>query len=69
VKSGQLCTVTLDVADCLGVGHSLRALVAQGRLDAETRETYDRVGKQLVAAGRASVEAAVTEAWRPGDAQ
>lgn len=55
MTSGQVVFVPLDVADAIGVGHSLRALVQNGKLPAETADTYIRVGEQLVSAARAEM--------------
>lgn len=48
-------TIELDLADALGVGHSMRMLVRQGKTPPGTADTYARVGDALVAAGRAAI--------------
>lgn len=47
-------TVQLDIADALGVGLSLQCLARGAAMPRDTREKYERVGKQLVAAARAA---------------
>lgn len=54
LSAAEPVTVTLDLADALGVGLSLCAHAKGNRLPRETLEKYARVGKQLVAAARAA---------------
>ncbi len=59
----QVVTLQLDTADCLGIGQSLRALVASGRIPACTAEAYLRVADQMVSAAKAEIlNGATTEA-------
>lgn len=45
-----VCDVKLSLVDALGVGHSLRMLARDAKMPHGTREIYQRVGSQLVAA-------------------
>jgi hypothetical protein len=53
-------TIELDLADALGVGHSIVALAKLSRTPPGTQAIYDRVGKALVAAGTDAIKA-----WKP----
>ena len=54
--AADVVTVTLDLADCLGVGYSLKALALSGGMPEETRAKYNSVGDQLVSAARAEMK-------------
>lgn len=45
-------SVDLDPADAIAVGHTIDSLVQLGRVPEFARERVERVGKQLLAAGR-----------------
>lgn len=55
LQSGRTCDVKLDVADALGVGHSMRSLVRSGRIPAGVAEVFERVAKQLISSARIEV--------------
>jgi hypothetical protein len=48
-------TIELDLADALGVGHSIVALARQARTPEGTKAIYERVGKLMVNAGREAI--------------
>lgn len=57
MKPAPTCTVTLTVADAIGVAHSIRALVRHRSLPAETVSTYERVAAQLLSAAKLAQQA------------
>ncbi len=54
IKQAEPLQVTVDIADALGVGLSIRALINSGRIPASAVAPFDRVAEQLVAAARAA---------------
>jgi hypothetical protein len=53
-KHEPTCTVTLEIADALGIGQTLRSLARDrrpGRVPEGLREALDRVGTALARAG------------------
>jgi hypothetical protein len=54
VSAAEPVTVTVDIADALGVGLSLQMMIAQGRIHASSVAAYTRIAEQLVAAARAA---------------
>jgi hypothetical protein len=56
VAPAEPITVTVDIADALGVGLTLQLMVRDGRIPAIAAEPYQRLGAQLVAAARAAAK-------------
>lgn len=54
VTAAQPLTVTHDLADAMGVGLSILALINSGRIPSGSIAPFERIGKQLVAAARAA---------------
>lgn len=62
----ETVTVTLNLAECLGAGYSMRALAVTGSMPEATRIIYDRVGGQLVSAAKAEMAARIAKARESG---
>jgi hypothetical protein len=62
MKTNPTVTVTLDLADALGVGHSLRSLAAHDLPNASTAAVFARVGEQIVSAAQAELVGATIPA-------
>lgn len=60
--SGESCTITLDVAKALGIGHSMRALAHSAKMPEDTKALYLEVGTQLVSAARAEMAQRIAKA-------
>lgn len=54
VTEAEPITVTVDIADALGVGLSIQMQIASGAIPAHAAEPYKRIAEQLVAAARAA---------------
>lgn len=54
IRAAEPVTVTVDIADALGVGLSLQMMIARGDIPAHSVAPYDRIAKQLIAAARAA---------------
>lgn len=53
MKAGVPITVEVDQADAMGVGLSLVTLAKSRAMPDETRQVYDRVGRQMIASAKA----------------
>jgi hypothetical protein len=49
-------TVELDLADMLGIGHSLRALARKATTPEGTRAIYWRVGTEMITAAHKTIQ-------------